>query len=587
MVTSDVATVKDGDRDAPQRKDKSAIARFLRGRTTSAGRTITYTTAANLAGGLLAIAQAFVIALIVNDVVFAGARLEAQWPWLGLLFFVICARASMHWLGEGLAALAATRVHTALVRDLVAHVRAIGPVGLSDRPTGETVSALTESLNAIEPYYARYLPASSMSVLLPVAIALAVLPFDWMTVVVFIVTAPLIVLFMILIGAGAERLNQRQWRKLARLAGQLLDAIQGLVTLKMFGASRREARNVAKMAEDYRRETMTILRLAFLSSLVLEFFATVSIAIVAVLIGFRLLWGEMTFVNGFFILLLAPEFYAPLRTLGSAYHARMEAIGAAERVVDFYALPEMAQRGDGTRAVTGALRDIRFEDVGLTYRDGRTGLSGFSLSIRAGETLALVGPSGGGKSTVLNVLLGFVGPTSGTVAVNGEALGTLDLAAWRNRIAYLPQRPHMFNASISANIAMALAGEAIDFDRVRDAVRRASFDQVVAGLPEGYDTLVGERGFGLSGGEVQRLALARAFYRDAEIVLVDEATAHLDSESERLVQSALETLIAERTCVMIAHRLHTVAMADRVAQVEGGRVVRTEAARTFLGAKAE
>lgn len=559
---------------SPPKIAKAEIASFLKAHQTNAGRAIRLSIAVTLTSGLLAIAQAYVVALIITDVVFNGIGLAPQWQRLVLLAGLALARFVCVFAGEAFAATAAARVHDSLRREAFDHIRRLGPVGLTDRATGETVAALTDSLKAIEPFYARYLPAASLSALIPLAVFIAVLPHDWLSAVVFIVTAPMIPLFMILIGAGAERLNQRQWRKLARISGHLLDAVQGLTTLKMFGASRREARNVETLAEDYRRETMAVLRVAFLSSLVLEFFATISIALVAVFIGFRLLWGDMTFFNGFFVLLIAPEFYLPLRTLGSAYHARMEAIGAGERVVALLNKTPLTPplNAGSTKIEAADLQTIRFEKAGMAFPDGRIALRSVDLTIERGETLALIGPSGGGKSMILNLLLGFVTPTSGRLQFDDVPVSGVDLEHWRNQVAYLPQRPHMFDASIAANIAMRFDGGDTDQERLKAAARAAQIDTVIDRLPDGYETRVGERGAGLSGGEVQRIALARAFYRDAPIVLIDEATAHLDRESESLITEAIATLRSRRTCVMIAHRLNTIEDADRIAVLTDGRV---------------
>ncbi len=557
--------------------DKATTADFLKARSGGAKAALRLAVGVTLVGGVLAIAQAWVCAWIISDVVFNGAGLTEQTPRLLILFALALARFACSAFGETQSATAAAEVHRTLRREVLSHINALGPVGLADRATGETVAALTDSLRAIEPYYSRYLPAASLAALLPSAIFLAVVPYDWISAIVLIVTAPMIPLFMVLIGAGAERLNQRQWRKLARLSGHLLDAIQGLTTLKVFGASRREAANVAAMADDYRRETMGILRLAFLSSLVLEFFASISIALVAVFIGFRLLWGDLSFFNGFFVLLLAPEFYLPLRTLGSAYHSRMEAIGAGERIVALLSLEPAGARPPDSGSVKhvdvdGRDSRIQLDGVSVEFPDGRIGLRSVDLEIIPGETLALVGPSGGGKSMVLNLLLGFVSPSKGHVRVNDLVLDDIDLSCWRDEVTYLPQRPHVFDASIRSNIAMQFDGGPVDGDRLLDAARRAHIDHVISALPEGFDTRLGERGYGLSGGEVQRLALARAFYRDAPIVLIDEATAHLDSESEAIVADGLANLVANRTCVMIAHRSATLQFADRVAVIDDGTV---------------
>lgn len=527
-----------------------------------------------LAVGVLVIAQAAIVAYVVNAVLFVEAGLGDVSTPLMVLPLVFVLRAGLVWLGEVASFDAAASVKRQMRQRLTDHVLAAGVAPVAAMPPGSLVTTLTDSIEAIHPYYARYLPAASITTMVPLAILAVVLPLDWLSGVVLLVTAPLIPLFMVLIGRGAEKLNQRQWGRLSRLSGHLLDAIQGLPTLKLFNASRREARIVSAMAEAYRQDTMAVLRVAFLSSLALEFFATVSIALVAVFIGFRLMWGEMLFFNGFLVLLLAPEFYAPLRALGAHYHARMEAIGAAERVVALLDTPPQGASYGALQRTTATPPEIRFDDVSVTFADGRRGLDRLSFTIAAGEHVALVGPSGAGKSTVLNLLLGFLAPTSGRILVDGIGLDDLDLEHWRARIGWMPQRPHLFNISVLDNIAMR-AGPltALDREGIAAAARAARLDDVVPRLAAGYDTILGERGAGVSGGEAQRIVLARAFFRNPALVLMDEPTAHLDRETTDAVTTASARLVAGRTAMTIAHRLETVRRADRILVLDSGRLV--------------
>ncbi|MDI4659147.1 thiol reductant ABC exporter subunit CydD [Xanthobacter autotrophicus] len=528
------------------------------------------TMACSVVTGLLIIAQAFLVARILDGVLFRHQPVGAFPAEVASLLAAMVLRFGAVWATERFGFAAAAKVMRALRAELMDRVEKIGPVGLAETRTGEMVAALAEGVRAVEPYYARYIPASVLAVVLPLAIVMVVFPLDWMSALMFLVTAPLIPLFMILIGKGAEALNQKQWRRLARMSGHLLDAVQGLATLKAFNAAGRMARQVAEVADDYRRDTMAVLRVAFLSSLVLEFFATVSIALVAILIGFRLLWGGMGFFEGLFILLLAPEFYAPLRAMGTAYHARMEALGAAERMVALEDLPQLAETGGATPLPSPDAIEIRFEDVHLDFADGRRALSGVSFTIAPGQTVALVGPSGAGKTSLLNLLLGFVKPTTGRVLVNGVPLADLDLAAWRRRIGYVPQHPRLFAGTLAANIA---PGEtAPDPAHLQRAIADAGLADVVAAIPGGLAGRIGEGGTGLSGGEAHRLAVARAFYRDAPMIVLDEPTAHLDGASEAAVQEALARLLPGRTGLVAAHRLAGIQGADRIVVLKDGRI---------------
>ena len=527
------------------------------------------------AGAVLVVLQAWLTARILNAAIFDGATLDQVWPWLWALLPVFGLRFLATWQAEQAAFGGAVVVKRQLRRAAFARLQQRGPLGLGEERTGELVGRLVEGIEALEAYYARYLPAVRLATLVPLVILAVTLPADWVSTLVLLVTAPLIPVFMILIGSGAERLNQRQWRKLARMGAHFLDLIQGLTTLKLFDASRREAAAVAQVSDEFRRSTMAVLRVAFLSSAVLEFFATVSIAVIAVLIGFRLLDGEMTFFHGLFVLLLAPEFYLPLRNLGTQHHARMEAIAAAEGLVPLVTESEapphgVAEAGVGIPPETATAPAIRVERVGYAYTAGRPALQDLTLDIPAGCKTALVGPSGAGKSTLVNLLLAFAEPDSGEIRVDGEPLAALDRADWHRRVAWIPQRPRLFHGSIADNIRLAVPNASDT--AVVEAARAADADGFIRALPQGYDTAVGEAGRGLSGGQIQRIALARAFLKDARLVLMDEPTAHLDTATEARVQAALDRLAAGRTLLLIAHRLHTVRHADRILVLDQGRL---------------
>lgn len=590
----------------------SSVPAALKGWQQHAGRWLQLAIGIGLGTGVLLIVQAWLLARVVNALVFAHASLVAVMPMLWAMLGVFVGRAVLAWASEQVAFEAAVRVKLALRDALYRHVQRLGPAWLSGERSGDVLTTISDGVEALEAYYAKYLPAVALTALVPLAILVFVFAQDWLAALVMIVTAPLIPLFMVLIGKGAERRNQKQWRQLAWMSAHFLDLVQGLTTLRLFNASRREAQMVARIADEYRRGTMAVLRLAFLSSFTLEFFATVSIAIVAVLVGFRLLWGDMSFQHGFFVLLLAPEFYLPLRNLGTQYHARMEAIGAGERIVAILntapadlgetriekrtddradvrtgrltraaSAQETADRAGAPAeqafAATPDLKStlIRFEGIRYRYPDGRHALDGLDLTIHPGETLALVGPSGAGKSTLIQLLLGFLRPQSGRILIGTTPLEACERADWHRQLAWLPQRPHLFPGTVSENIALGqpLPATADVPEALREAARRAHAEAFIEALPQGYATPVGEGGQGLSGGQVQRFALARAFYKDAPLLILDEAAANLDVESEAQVQRALEALAVGRTVVMIAHRLSSVRKADRIAVLRDGAVV--------------
>lgn len=545
---------------------------FLKARIPLSRGPLAWAAGSSAANAVLLIVQYRLLASVVTDVLFDGQDLAAVWSRLWPLLAIIAARGLAVWSGEVSAVTAAARVKQSVRGDLLDHLMALGPVHLKGERTGEITALLVEGIEALEPYYARFLPAMTTVALVPIAVLAVVFPMDWLSGLVLALTAPLIPLFMILIGKGAARLNQRQWAKLARMSAHFLEALQGLTTLKLFNASRREADVIARVSEDYRLATMSVLRVAFLSALALEFFATLGVALVAVFIGFRLLSGSMGFERGFFVLLLAPEFYLPLRSLGAHYHARMEAIGAATRIVETFAWPAPpVVAGAESVDVPRTAPSVTFQDIVLTYADGRKGLDGADFRLASGATTALVGPSGAGKSSIVNSLLGFIAPTSGAVLVDGHPLTTMNIEAWRRRIAWVPQSPHLFRGTIADNIR--LGAPDADAAAIEKAARLTGADAFIHRLPDGYDQAIHEGGRDLSGGQRRLIALTRAALRDACLLILDEPTASLDAASERQITKAIRKLSRGRTVLVIAHRLETVRAADHILVLDQGRVV--------------
>jgi ATP-binding cassette, subfamily C, bacterial CydD len=542
---------------------------FLKAQKKHQGGLLRYAIALGSLGGLLIIAQAWCLAHIVNAVVFEQKSLDDVQIWLAGILAIILARVIVSYFTERVAFLASAAIKQNIRERLLKKIQQLGPSYLSGERSGEISTTLTDGVEALENYYARYLPAMSLALWIPLSILAFVFPLDWKSGLVMILTAPLIPFFMILIGKGAEKLNQQQWKQLARLGGHFLDTIQGLTTLKLFNASKREAQVVERISEDYREATMKVLRVAFLSSLALEFFATVSIAIVAVLIGFRLFFGEMGFEPGFFILLLAPEFYLPLRSLGTHYHGRMEAIASSERIIEILQT-SVVDSDKRTIELTEQSIGISFRDVTFNYAE-RPALRGISFDIPVGEHVALVGPSGSGKSTLVNLLLGFLQVEQGQILVNQQNLNQIKLESWRQNIAWIPQRPRMFYGSVLDNISLGMSD--VDQTAVLDALDKSYAREFVDKLPDGLNTLIGDGGQDLSGGQLQRLALARAFLRQPRLLILDEPTAHLDKDSESIIQRALQNFSKGRSVLSVAHRLNTIQQADRIIVLDQGQVV--------------
>jgi len=531
-----------------------------------------------LAGGLLLIVQSWILVRIAEGVIFRHDTLSAVLPYVWLMVLAIGLRAFAAWVSERAAFTSSSAVRLHLRKAVYARIQELGPLQLAGERSGEIASTLTERIEALEDYYAHYLPQRAVAAAVPLAILAFVFPLDLTSGIILTATALAIPVLMIVVGEGAEAMNRAKWRTLKRMSARFLDLIQGLPTLKLLGASRREGQTITHISEEYRKSSMAVMRVAFLSALMLELFSTVSIALVAVSIGLRLMEGDMRFQAGYFILLLAPEFYLPLRALGTYYHARMNAIGAAERIVEILESPSPARRSGprGGARVARALAvgepvEIAVEELSFAYREGEKVLAGVSFRLEPGRSTALVGPSGAGKSTLLGLLLGFLSPNGGTIRINGIDLAEIPLPLWRARVNWLAQRPHLFHGSILDNLC--LGQEGCTMERVRAAAQKAHADEFIAELPAGYGTPVGEGGQGLSGGQVQRLALARAFLKEAPLILLDEAGAHMDSVSERAVLAGIRELARGRTLLTIAHRLATVEEADAILVLDGGRIV--------------
>lgn len=526
--------------------------------------------ACGVLAGILLLAQAWFLASSIHAVLFEQADLADLLPWLIGLLLIFVLRVACSWAADQAAFQGALQVKLQIRQLLYAKLQNLGPAWLSEERSGAVMSTLSDGVENLEAYYARYLPAMRLSVYLPLLIWLVVLIQDWLSALVLLITAPLIPLFMMLIGKGTEKRNQQQWRQLARMSAHFLDVIQGLTTLKLFTASHREAQAIGEVSEQYRQTTMSVLRIAFLSSFTLEFFASVSIAVVAVLVGFRLFWGDLGFFAGFLVLLLAPEFYLPLRNLGTQYHARMQALGVVGSMQEI--LQAADQSTNQVFAAWEGLSDqsIQLRNLAFHYPDGRQALGDFNLNIPAKQTLALVGASGAGKSTVLQLLLGFIEPQAGEILVGATPLAQIPRKAWHQQIAWLPQRAQLFSMNVADNIRM---GQPASLEAIKVAAQAAQAHEFIEGLPQGYQTLIGEAGQGLSGGQRQRIALARVFLKAAPLIILDEATAHLDQMSETLIQDALAQLQGRHTIVLIAHRLQTIQSADCIAVLEQGRVL--------------
>jgi thiol reductant ABC exporter CydD subunit len=508
--------------------------------------------ALGVASAGLIVAQATLLSGAIVAVFQRGATLPRLSGTLVGLAALVAARALLAWAQEVAAARAAAAVKTQLRGRLLAHVARLGPGWLTGERSGALATLATRGLDALDGYFARYLPALVLAAAVPAIVLARILPVDPVAGLTIALTLPLVPVFMALVGLSTQDRNRRQFRLLSRLSHHFLDVVAGLPTLKAFGRDRAQLATIREATDRYRRATMGTLRLAFLSSLVLELVATLSVALVAVGIGVRLVNGHLDLGTALLVLILAPEAYLPLRQVGANYHASAEGLAAAEEA---FAVLETAAPARGPRVDIPA-GPLVAAGITVRYPDrGEPALHEFSLVLDPGETVAVTGPSGAGKSTLLQALLGFVAPESGSVRLGGVRLTEADPDAWSARFSYLPQRPHLFAGTVADNIRLGAAG-ASDA-AVASAARDAGVDVDLA-LP------VGEGGAGLSAGQRQRVALARVFLRDTPVVLLDEPTANLDPDTERTVLDAVRRLSAGRTVLVVAHRPALLALADRV-----------------------
>jgi ATP-binding cassette subfamily C protein CydD len=523
-------------------------------RTASAVRThLLVATGCGAALTGLILLQAWLVSRVVARAT-DGAGLEELALVIAAVAAVAVARAGLAHGAEVAALRSAAKAKSQLRTRLVRHVTAGVP---RDRAAGELVTLATRGLDALDDYFARYLPQLVLAVMVPVAVLVVIAGADWVSAVVVAVTLPLIPLFMALVGMHTQARTNRQWALLNRLGGHFLDVVEGLPTLALFRRAKAEAALVREVTDRHREATMGTLRVAFLSAFVLEVLATLAVALVAVEIGFRLLYGRLDLETALLVLILAPEAYLPLREVGARFHASMEGIAAAQQV--FTVLDDRAGRAGPVAAGTGDAPRGGLRLRGVTVRHPgreRPALDDLDLTLPAGRTTLVTGPSGAGKSTLLGLLLRFVEPTSGRITADGHDLAATDADRWRRTIAWVPQDPHLFDDTLAGNIRL---GEPdAPMAAVHRAATLAELDDVVAGLPDGFATRLGERGARLSAGQRQRVALARAFLRAERapappLVLLDEPTAHLDPDNAAAVRRAVARLVEGRTAVIVTH----------------------------------
>lgn len=572
--------------------DKSlekVLSRWLKQQKSACGIYLNLTVLFGVLTGLALVAQAYLLATMLHGMIIESQPKTDFINHFYLLIGIIALRALLAYGRERISFKAGCLLRGQIRQAVLDKLTQLGPVFIKGKPAGSWASIVLEQVEDLHDFYAKYLPQMLLAGFIPLTILAVVFPINWAAGIILLATAPLIPLFMILVGMGAADANRKNFTALSRLSGHFMDRLKGMSTIKLFYRGDREIKAIETASEEFRSRTMAVLRMAFLSSAVLEFFAAVSIAVLAVYFGFSFLdhldfghYGAgLTLFTGLFVLILAPEFYQPLRDMGTHYHAKAQAIGAAEALMALLNHPESGcgdnnscdSNSGGNQGVPFASNQplsLVLQDVTVRSLDGQVLAGPLSVALLAGQRMALVGPSGAGKSSLLNMLLGFL-PYEGSVLVNGIELNTLDRVSYRRHLAWLGQEPQLFHGTVRDNVAMSNI-EMSDAS-VLALLEKAQVREFVDAQPLGLAHPIGEQSAGVSVGQAQRLCLARALGQEAQLLLLDEPTASLDSHSEQAVLAALDEAMAGASALMVTHRLDSLQQMDKIVVLDKGRIV--------------
>lgn len=554
------------------------LTRWLKQQSVISRRWLNISRLLGFISGLLIVGQAWLLARILNMMIMENIPREALLLPFVVLMLVFILRAWVVWLRERVGFHAGQHIRYEIRRQVLDRLQQAGPAWIQGKPAGSWATLILEQIDDMHDYYARYLPQMALAACVPLLIVIAIFPYNWVAALILLCTAPLIPLFMAMVGMGAADANRRNFLALGRLSGHFLDRLRGMETLRVFGRGDAEIENIRLASQDFRQRTMEVLRLAFLSSGVLEFFTSLSIALVAVYFGFSYLGAldfghygtAVTLSAGFLALILAPEFFQPLRDLGTFYHAKAQAVGAADSLKTFLETPlAHPQRGDVTLNTTQPVA-IQAEDLCVLSPEGKVLAGPLNFTLHAGQRVVLVGTSGSGKSSLLNALSGFMA-YSGSLRINQTELSALDPDEWRAHLSWVGQNPQLPAATLRENVLLARPDASEE--ELKSVLDRAWVSEFLPLLPNGVDTRVGDQSAGLSVGQAQRIAVARALLNPCQLLLLDEPGASLDAHSEQRVMSALDTASLQQTTLMVTHQLEGIAGWDQIWVMENGRLV--------------